>query len=1016
MIRENNNNNALTKRDKMTENNDFSMSQTIDDAKIAFRNGQYEEASLIFQKYASQNNPEALFFLGNMCADGLGYEKDISKAKSLLQQSANLGYLPASYKLRQLNNAQVHFNWNEEERAKEVDRQTQITGELILQEKISNFETLFQEEKAEFGKNLALKGDAQAMYRFGYYLINSKSHDYTNGAFWLGRSAQKGYAPAQFELSKLYESGLGVNKDLLQSILWLKRSQEQGYLEASIRIALVYCDRKSDYFNPSEGISMLENLKEESGKVLVILAKIFIDGDIAPKDIERAKKYLLEAKKQEIVSALTTLGNLYITEGNFVEGVPLLKDAAEKNDVEAIFLLAHLYEEGIGVAKLEDKAAFLYDKAAEMGHSKAQYAFALLCRKQKGKEGEGLSRKWFYRAAQNGEMNAIYEYGLILKNEADKKVEADKLKEEPENPEHKVTWLTNQEEKPHFIEYKEAFSYLIRAAKEGISDAQYVVSQMYFEGLGVLLDNSLGIEWCKKAANNGHFEAQFKMAQMYDNGLIQDSTLEDAINWYQSAADNGSSRAKYFLALMYREGRGVLQNNTKAFELFLSAAQMGDVGAIYETGVHYHYGIGCEKDLRKAEYYLGLASNEGYEKAILELAELYVNSKDVSHKHIDLAIKLLQRELQREHAGGIYLLSNLYLTGKGTNKDINQGIELLEKAASLGHAKAQYDLGMLYFYGEILPKNYQLAVTYLRKASSLKLDCAQYMMGICTRDGLGTLVDYAKAFKYFKKAADHGYVKAYLDLGKMYQEGIGGVCNYKKALHYYKLLTNCHYDEAYELIADIYLEGNVQVKADINEAAYWFELGAKKNIGSCLYRLAILHIENLFSKSNLEEGLELLKRAVNFGYSKAQYYYAKLLIDGIYVPKSYQKAITFLQKASLQNDVKAATLLGKLYIKGEGCEKNPILASDLFLTAANHGDTEAQYELALLFKDGIGVPVSIFDAYIWSVLAVSGTEFYDKARNLRNELALKLSTSQIVHAQYVASDYFNHFQNNQIMN
>ena len=40
----------------------FEVKGTIEDAKIAYRNGRYEEASLIFQKYASEQNAEALFF------------------------------------------------------------------------------------------------------------------------------------------------------------------------------------------------------------------------------------------------------------------------------------------------------------------------------------------------------------------------------------------------------------------------------------------------------------------------------------------------------------------------------------------------------------------------------------------------------------------------------------------------------------------------------------------------------------------------------------------------------------------------------------------------------------------------------------------------------------------------------------------------------------------------------------------------------------------------------------------
>src|SRR5574344_497226 len=76
-------------------------------------------------------------------------------------------------------------------------------------------------------------------------------------------------------------------------------------------------------------------------------------------------------------------------------------------------------------------------------------------------------------------------------------------------------------------------------------------------------------------------------------------------------------------------------------------------------------------------------------------------------------------------------------------------------------------------------------------------------------------------------------------------------------------------------------------------------------------------------------------------------------MEGRYLQQSYSKAVSYLQKAVSLNHVKAATKLGQMYIKGSGCEYNPVAAADLFTTAANHGDTEAQFELAKLFKQGI---------------------------------------------------------------
>ncbi len=996
----------------------FEVKGTIEDAKIAYRNGRYEEASLIFQKYASEQNAEALFFLGNMSADGLGFPLNADDAKKLLERSAQLGYLPASYRLRQLDNKNVHFYWKESNVSNNVGSNTLGVSKLDIsssnlaeskQQLQQRFDKLTDEDKVKLSKDLATQGDIFAMYEYGLYLINKPQPDYTNGAFYLGRAAQKGYSQAQYEFSKLYAKGLGVNKDSLQNILWLKRAQEQGNLDATYEIALIYCDENSGYYTPQLGVNLLENIKDQKPDVLVTLAKFYLNGHIVNKDPQKARFYLDDAIKLGVVKALVVLGNLLVSESNFMAGVPLLKEAASKNDIEAIFSLARLYDEGLGVARLEDKAAFLYDKAAEMGHKEAQYSFACICRRQNSPQGEKLARTWFYKSALQGYTKAIYEYGLILKKEIDAKFASTPETATQNQGDHKVSWFIGNETKPYYREYKEAFSYLITAAQSGISDAEFIVSSMYMKGEGIPADQALGLKWCKLAAEHGNFEAQFKMAQMYDNGDVFGGSLEQAVIWYSSASQNGSAQATYNLAMMYEDGRGVLQDNVKAFELFKKASDMGYVLATYQVGMHYLHGIGAKKNVRSAESYLGLASNQGLEEAIIELAKLYVNTHDISHKHVETAIKLLNREVQLGHGGGIYLLASLYLHGKGIAKDFAKGFELLKKAADIGHSNAQYDLGMLYFEGVSVARNYQLAVHYLSMAAMLNLDAANYMMGVCCRDGLGTLIDYSRAFAYFNKAAEKGYCDAYLALGKMYQDGTGGICNYQEAIHYYKLLAHCKYNEAYLLIANIYLSGNTQMHIDYEQAAYWLHLGANAHIPECCYKLGLLHINEKLKESNIERGIELIKEAANAGSGGALYHYAKLLIDGVYLPQNYVKAVSFLQKASVNNHVAATTLLARMYIEGKGCEAKPILAADLFTTAANHGDTEAQYELAKLFKDGFGVPQSNFDAYIWSVLAVSCSDSFIKARKLRDEVVLKLTIPQITQAQYIAADYFSHF-------
>ncbi len=996
---------------------DVARQHTLDDAKIAYRNGRYDEAGILFQKFADQNNAEALFFLGNMIADGLGLPINIDSAKNLLKRSADLGYLPASYRLRQLENKDVKFTWNsgsltlQEQPKDATDDNEPATPTLTLKtEKKDNNQDYKRQndtDKVALCKQLALQGELEAMFEYGLLLTHAKEPDYTNGAFWLGRAAQKGHALAQYRLSRFYFKGLGVSCDRLQGLLWLKRSAEQGVLDAIYDIAMIYCDPNGGSFNPQEGIRLLQNIKEQKPKVLVKLAVLLQKGEIIPQNLALAKEYLIHAKNLGVLDAVVELGNLYISEGDYVDGVPLLKEAANKNNIEAIYRLALLYEKGQGVAQLEDKAAFLFDKAAEMGHRDAQYHFGCICRKLHTPEGDSLARSWFAKSAILGNIDAKYEYGRILKEDVDQLANSDSSKDNER--EHYVSWSINKHVSPYFSQYKEAFTLLLDAAQGGNIDAQFLVSTMYHHGLGVQNDDVQASYWCKMSAESGNFDAQFRMAQMYDKGEIFRANLDQAVEWYTSASDNGSAEATFCLAQMYKDGRGVSQNDCHAFKLLCKASQMGYVDATYQLAQCYLYGIGVQPNRSQAEECFRIAAKSGLEEATLELVRLYVSSNDLDPKQVQFAVVLLNKEVEKGHGSSTYFLANMYLYGRGCEKDEQKGVQLLIKAAQLNDRNALYDLGKLYFAGNVVPRDYRAAVKNFSSAAELGFDAAQYMMGVCSRDGLGTLIDYSKARYYFTEAAQRGYSEAYLALGRMYEHGTGGICNLQEAINYYRLLASCNYDEAYVFIANIYLHNSSLGSINYENAAMWLARGAANHHSQSCYMLAMLHLNNKLIKSDFDKGLELLREAVNNGFSDALYELAKMYIEGKCLAHNYAKAISYLQKASTLNHVEATTLLGQMYIRGQGCERSPLIASDLFTSAANHGDPIAQFELAKLFKDGIGVPKSSFDAYIWSVLALSCADGFTEAQKLRDEVMLSLTNAQLIQAQSIAADYFNRF-------
>ena len=87
-------------------------------------------------------------------------------------------------------------------------------------------------------KNSAEMGNEVAMHNFAMMLIDEEDNDSSlkQVVFWMQRSAQKKYAPTQFELAKFYLQGRGVERNLEISVSLFKGARSQDMEEAECYI------------------------------------------------------------------------------------------------------------------------------------------------------------------------------------------------------------------------------------------------------------------------------------------------------------------------------------------------------------------------------------------------------------------------------------------------------------------------------------------------------------------------------------------------------------------------------------------------------------------------------------------------------------------------------------------------------------------------------------------------------------------------------------------------------------
>jgi uncharacterized protein len=104
---------------------------------------------------------------------------------------------------------------------------------------------------------------------------------------------------------------------------------------------------------------------------------------------------------------------------------------------------------------------------------------------------------------------------------------------------------------------------------------------------------------------------------------------------------------------------------------------------------------------------------------------------------------------------------------------------------------------------------------------------------------------------------------------------------------------------------------------------------------------------------------------------------------------AFDVALPELNALAATGQVEAQALLAELYARGDGVEKNDVLAAEWYEKAARAGYSDAQYALGLLYQTGRGVTLDKPRAYMWMYLAFetgSVRMWWEQAEYIRNGL------------------------------
>lgn len=705
---------------------------------------------------AEKNNPKALYFLAEMNLFGYGMMKNPEKGFEYMKQAANLKNLNAqmylgTYYLNQEKNIKEALVWLKKA-ADQGNPKAQMFTALCY------FYGLETQKNLDIAKRYTIKAAQNDIPMAQFLLANMflKSRhaiDRKMGRIWMAKAAKHNYPDAVENLSatndvdtvKPWETMIGLLTKAGVVIENPKRMLAKG--DAQTEMPTLQSLPENTIINPDFSLVSLNDLPMQD-----ILTQVSI------------LDYRQQSQKLQI-NIYTYVMPVQIT--NYQEAFQMLSRQAMHGNTQAIFKLALLYENGVGVEQDRQKAFSLFMKAAKLDYLKSEYMVGVYYLKGWGvNKNIHLAMQWLREAALHGNANAqlllgnIYEYGL-QDNNSTKAVRKD---------------------------LSRARAMYSLAAQNGVPTAQYQLAQMYTSGLFNPTNNhkiqneelKIAYQLYANAAKAGMENAKIYLAYFYAARNAPDSEHISAYEIAEKFSKMDNQNAKLLLAILYDRGIRVRKNPRAAFVICRSLAEENNALANFALGTYYYL---YDQHDKRAKDYLAKAAQQGivyaqynlaiiaknnqldsefltlvnkviaggFNKAQLLLADYYLvkQSDQVAMKK---AVSIYQHLAKKQDPRAELKLGYMYQKGIYFSENITQALYWYKQSANQGNKIAQYQLGEIYFLGQGVKRDINLALDYYQQSAEQQFAPAMAAIGyIKAVDQF----DYQNAKKWYKKAAEN---------------------------------------------------------------------------------------------------------------------------------------------------------------------------------------------------------------------------------------------------------------------
>lgn len=231
--------------------------------------------------------------------------------------------------------------------------------------------------------------------------------------------------------------------------------------------------------------------------------------------------------------------------------------------------------------------------------------------------------------------------------------------------------------------------------------------------------------------------------------------------------------------------------------------------------------------------------------------------------------------------------------------------------------------------------------------------------------------DYEQAFEEYQRVAEEKNAPlAELAIAMFYDYGWGRPKDPVKACLWYEKAAQDKLPVAADALGRCLAEG-IHRQVDFKQAAVWYQKAADMGHHYSLCHLGALYISGQGVNKDISKGLVLCQQSAEQGSVPAMLRLGHLSLNDNEM-RDYEAALHWFSVAASYQSVQAQYQLGVMLRDGLGIDKNPQVARSWFEKAASKGHQPAYFETATLYfnasvnpETGLWYENDLAKAYLW---------------------------------------------------